>query len=76
MPSSYPACLLKGKKVLIVEDVVLRGLSVSAVVNWSRKYNPSEIYFATIIGHKKDLRDIELIRYKDSENVYIFRGRS
>ena len=66
---------IRGKRVLLVEDVMISGLSIGKVIEYISKYKPKELYGCVVCGDWRNLsfKDNLDDLYKSYDGVYIFR---
>jgi len=68
-PLNYSENRISGNRVLIVDDLIEKGTTANNVIDWTKKYNPAQIYFTSVTG-RKDLNHLNLCQRKDSEYLY------
>ena len=61
---------LHGKKVLVIDDIIGRGTTLSSVNDWVKEHGPKETYFGVVIGGGKDLNSYGL--HNETPVAYLY----
>ena len=69
----YPRQNIEGRKILVVDDVVGRGTTISKLAEWVENLNPSKVYFSVVQGAHLKSPDSEFDSYQHSRHLYVHR---
>jgi len=73
-PADYAEQQISGKRVLMVDDIIASGATVSKLMEWITKgYTPREIQFAVVHSDHNSNFHRSLGLYQDHESPYLFR---
>jgi adenine/guanine phosphoribosyltransferase-like PRPP-binding protein len=63
---------LSGVNVLIVDDLIQWGRTISIVKSWLDDYRPNKVYFTVVVGNDRNLKECGL--YKNPEEKYLYQS--
>jgi len=69
-PVRYPKQQIKGKRILIIDDIVGSGRTLSQFAKWIRRHSPTKVYFAVVQGGQTDLKSHNLHKHDNSQHLY------
>jgi len=73
-PNNHARQNIQEKNILLVDDIVASGNTISRVIGWAARYSPAKIYFAVVdLYPTEKLASLGLNKHKRSRYLYLHK---
>lgn len=70
-PKDYAEKQIKGKRVLVVDDIVSSGQTAENILQWVKKHDPEMLSFAAVnIMTDRNFSDLGFLKHKNSKHLF------